>query len=74
LPGVDSLAARRVSSRLEEGLADAAGVSNRFSFTVHAISYPEQASSAHDLELAVTGLLPEENLNQPKAREALASK
>jgi GGDEF domain-containing protein len=74
LPGVDSLAARRVSSRLEEGLADAAGVSNRFSFMVHAISYPEQASSAHDLELAVTGLLPEENLNQPKAREALASK
>jgi GGDEF domain-containing protein len=74
LPGVDSIAAKRVSARLEEGLTDAAGASNRFSFTVHAISYPEQASSAHDLELAVTGLLPENELIQSKTTEALASK
>jgi GGDEF domain-containing protein len=70
LPGVDSLAAQRVAARLVEGLTDAAGASNRFSFTVHAISYPEQASSAHDLELAVTGLLPENSLNQALAQSA----
>ena len=64
LPGVDSLVVKRVAARLMEGLTDAAGASNRFSFTVHAISYPEQVSSAHDLELAVTGLLPENSLNQ----------
>ena len=60
LPGVDATVAKRVSARLVEGLTDAAGASNRFSFEVHAITYPEQASSAHDLELAVTGLLPED--------------
>jgi GGDEF domain-containing protein len=73
LPGVDAHAAQRVSTRLVEGLTDAAGANNRFSFKVHAISYPEQASSAHDLELAVTGLLPEDNLNRTIAREALTS-
>jgi GGDEF domain-containing protein len=74
LPGVDATVAKRVSARLVEGLTDAAGASNRFSFEVHAISYPEQASSAHDLELAVTGLLPEDSLDQTMTREALASK
>jgi GGDEF domain-containing protein len=74
LPGVGVPAAQRVSARLVEGLTDAAGASNRFSFEVHAISYPEQASSAHDLELAVTGLLPEDSLDQTMTRETLASK
>jgi GGDEF domain-containing protein len=74
LPGVDAHAAQRVSARLVEGLTDAAGANNRFSFKVDAISFPEQSSSAHDLELAVTGLLPEDSLNQTIAREALASK
>jgi GGDEF domain-containing protein len=58
LPGVDALVAKRVSARLVERLNDAAGASNRFSFKIDAISYPEQTSSAHDLELAVTQLLP----------------
>jgi GGDEF domain-containing protein len=58
LPGVDALVAKRVSARLVERLTDAAGASNRFSFKIDAISYPEQTSSAHDLELAVTQLLP----------------
>jgi GGDEF domain-containing protein len=74
LPAVDSQAAKRVAARMSEGLTDAAGANNRFSIQVHAISYPEQASSAHDLELAVTGLLPEENTNHPETREAFASK
>jgi GGDEF domain-containing protein len=74
LPGVDAHAAQRVSARLVEGLTDAAGASNRFSFQVKAISYPEQTSSAQDLELAVTGLLPGESPNQTVTREALASR
>ncbi len=59
LPGVDVSIAQQVSARVSEGLADAAGAANRFTFRINAFSYPEQASSAHDLELAVTGLLPE---------------
>jgi GGDEF domain-containing protein len=74
LPGVDRLAAQRVSDRLVEGLTDAAGVNNRFSFKVAAISYPEQASSAHDLELAVTDLLPEGGLNQTMTIQALTTR
>jgi GGDEF domain-containing protein len=73
LPGVDAPTAKRVSARLVEGLNDAAGASSRFSFSVHGITYPEQASSAHDLELAVTGLLPEDSLNEPIAKEVLTS-
>ncbi len=64
LPRVDSVASQRVSARLVQGLTDAAGASNRFSFAVHAINYPEQVSSAHHLELAVTGLLPEKSLDE----------
>ena len=74
LPGLDRLAAQRISARLVEGLTDALGVNNRFSFKVDAISYPEQASSARDLELAVTDLLPENGLNQTMTREALTSR
>jgi GGDEF domain-containing protein len=67
LPGADAAAAKRVSARLVEGLTDAAGTSNRFTFKVEAISHPEQTSSARDLELAVTQLLPENSLNQAMA-------
>jgi len=74
LPGLDAPTAKRVSARLVEGLTDAAGANNRFSFAVHGITYPEQASSAHDLELAVTGLLPEDSLNAGVAKEVLAAK
>jgi hypothetical protein len=57
-----------------EGLTDAAGVNNRFGFKVDTISYPEQASSARDLEQTVTELLPENSLNQTITREALTSR
>jgi GGDEF domain-containing protein len=59
LPGVGQADVKGVCGRLGEGLSDAAGVGNRFSFKIDAISYPEQTSSAHDLELAVSGWLPE---------------
>jgi GGDEF domain-containing protein len=60
LPGVNHIAAKRVSARLAEGLFDAAGANDRFSFVINSISYPEQTTSAHDLELAVCGFLPED--------------
>jgi GGDEF domain-containing protein len=59
LPGLGLPVANRVSARLSEGLADVAGAAGRFTFRIQTIGYPEQASSAHDLELAVSGLLPE---------------
>lgn len=59
LPGVGVTIAQQICVRLSEGLTSTAGPANRFTFKIQAISYPEQASSAHDLELAVTGLLPE---------------
>jgi len=61
LPGVDQAAAKKVSARVVEGLSDAAGANNRFSFKVNSISYPEQSSTAHDLELAVCGWLPDDD-------------
>ena len=61
LPGVSQVSVQRVSSRLAEGLSDAAGASDRFSFKIDAISYPEQTTSAHDLELVVSGWLPEDD-------------
>ena len=74
LPGVDRVAAQRVSARLAEGLSDAAGANDRFTFKIDGISYPEQTSSAHDLELAIYGLLPEEDPKQPIVRETQAYK
>ena len=62
LPGVDVSIAKQICARVSEGLTDAAGAANRFTFKINAFSYPEQASSAHDLELAVSGLLPEFSL------------
>ena len=59
LPGVGVSVAKQICVRVSEGLTDAAGAANRFTFKIDAFSYPEQASSARDLELAVSQLLPE---------------
>lgn len=64
LPGVDQAAAKRVCARLIEGLSDAAGANSRFSFKVNSISYPEQTSTAHDMELVVCGWLPEDDVQR----------
>ena len=64
LPGVGEAESKRFSNRIAEGLSDAAGASERFSFKIEAISYPEQTSSAHDLDLVVSGWLPEADSKQ----------
>jgi len=61
LPGVGLEAADRVCARLAEGLSDAAGASDRFTYKIERVTYPEQTSSAHDLELAVSSWLPEDD-------------
>jgi GGDEF domain-containing protein len=61
LPGIGISIAKQICARVSEGLIDAAGAANRFTFKIDAFSYPVQASSARDLELAVSGLLPEMN-------------
>jgi GGDEF domain-containing protein len=70
LPGVGQAGIQKVCARLAEGLSDAAGVSGRFSFKIDSISYPEQTSSAHDLELAVTGWLPETDSKENSVKDA----
>lgn len=54
LPGVDLTNAEGVCARLNEGLADAAGVSHRFEFDLKVVNYPEHASSATELQQAVS--------------------
>jgi GGDEF domain-containing protein len=70
LPGVGQTGVQRISARIAEGLSDAAGASDRFSFKIDAISYPEQTSSAHDLELVVSGWLPETDSNRSIVEDA----
>jgi GGDEF domain-containing protein len=70
LPGADQSGARRVVAKITESLPDAAGVSERFTFKIESISYPEQTSSAHDLELVVSGWLPESDSNSPAVKDA----
>jgi GGDEF domain-containing protein len=72
LPGIGQSEAKRFSSRIAEGLSDAAGASDRFSFKVEAISYPEQTTSEHDLELVVSGWLPETESKETPGKDAHA--
>ena len=59
LPGVRAAAAQRVGERLAEGLMDASGVSDRFTFSLRAITFPDDAASAHELEHAALGFAAE---------------
>jgi hypothetical protein len=40
----------QLSSRVAEGLADASGAINRFTFDTQMVNYPEQASTAYEIE------------------------
>lgn len=70
LPGVDRAGVQRFSARIAEGLSDAAGANDRFSYKIDAISYPEQTASEHDLELVVAGWLPEAESEQSTLKDA----
>jgi GGDEF domain-containing protein len=70
LPGAGQTGVQGFTARIAEGLSDAAGASDRFSFKIDAISYPDQTSSEHDLELAVTGWLPEGDSKETAVKDA----
>jgi GGDEF domain-containing protein len=50
LPNICESDMKVVASRVEEGLTDASGASNRFTFDLQVVNYPEQVSSATEME------------------------
>jgi GGDEF domain-containing protein len=52
LPNTRGAEMNQVGSRVAEGLADASGASNRFSFDMQMVNYPEQVSSSYEMEQA----------------------
>jgi len=50
LPNTSGADMAQVQSRVAEGLTDASGASNRFTFDMQAVSYPEHISSAYEME------------------------
>jgi GGDEF domain-containing protein len=55
LPNTCGAEMNQVASRVAEGLADASGASNRFSFEMEVVNYPEQASSSTEMERIAHG-------------------
>jgi GGDEF domain-containing protein len=50
LPNTCGADMKQVASRVAEGLVDASGASNRFTFDMQVVNYPEQASTASEME------------------------
>jgi GGDEF domain-containing protein len=71
LPTVNRNVAERISNRVAEGLSDAAGATNRFTYKINVVNWPANAASAHDLQEAVLTLLPADNSMQSMAEETL---
>ena len=69
LPAVSRSVAEIISNRVAEGLSDAAGATNRFSYKISIVNPPANAASAHDLQEAVFTLLPSDNSMQSMAEE-----
>ncbi len=69
LPAVSRSVAELISNRVAEGLSDAAGAANRFSYKINVVNSPASAASAHDLQEAVFNLLPSDNSMQSMAEE-----
>lgn len=59
LPATSAAQAQQISNRLGEALTDASGVTNRFSFQLRLLNYPEQAKTARELEEAAQACLAE---------------
>jgi hypothetical protein len=67
LPGVEAAAARSTASRVAEGLIDTAGVTGRFSHKIDIVNFPQDASSAYELQEAVCALIPLDSSKQELA-------
>jgi GGDEF domain-containing protein len=71
LPTVTRAAAERISNRVAEGLSDAAGAANRFSYKINIVNWPANAASATDLQETVLALLPTDSSMRSMAEETL---
>jgi GGDEF domain-containing protein len=71
LPTVTRPVAERISNRVAEGLSDAAGATNRFSYKISVVNWPANAKSAHELQEAVLTLLPSDNSMRSMAEETM---
>ena len=67
LPDVSAADAYRVSDRIADRLRAASGASERFSFDIRAVNYPEHIASAREMEKAVASHFP---ANQPEQHAA----
>ena len=63
LPNVTAADAYSVSDRIADRLRAAAGASERFSFDLRVVNYPEHIATAREMEKAVVSLFP---ANQPE--------
>lgn len=72
LPAVNARGAYSVRDRLTDGLQDASGASERFSFTVRVVNYPEHVGTAREMEQSVRSLLPQSETPE-SALEAMAA-
>jgi GGDEF domain-containing protein len=61
MPGVTVDNARRVCARVGEALSDASGDGYRFSHELNIVNYPVHASTAHELQQAVSVLMSEDS-------------
>ena len=59
LPGTGAAEAQQISIRLGEAITDASGATNRLTFGLQVVNYPEQAESARGLEEAARVCLDE---------------
>jgi GGDEF domain-containing protein len=58
LPAVNAQDAYNLRDRLMDGLHDAAGASNRFSFGISMVNFPEHVATAREMEESIRRLLP----------------
>ena len=70
LPNTCEADMNQVASRVTEGLADASGASNRFTFDMQVVNYPEQVSSAYEMERLAGGFSLRKGSAAEKAEEA----
>jgi GGDEF domain-containing protein len=67
LPGTSGGDAYRVSDRLAEGLRDASGANDRFSFDLRVVNYPEHTASAREMEQVARSFLSGDPVAVPAA-------
>lgn len=60
LPNAGATEAARIATRVSEGLTDASGASERYSFNVQVVNYPDQVASAYEMERMASAANPED--------------